>query len=101
MKPSAYSSLVIVFQLTIPARIRQSRGFRFPNVSSPPFSKTAAQISSELIALENEQWLARLADPRDRALLAELFRMALDDPRDYRPTEAPPAMSVRGGTFLS
>jgi hypothetical protein len=36
----------------------------------------------DLIVLENEQYLARLADPEYRAFLAALFRMALADEDD-------------------
>ena len=58
-----------------------------PNVNSASFSKVCAKISAELVALENEQHLARLADPRYRAFLAGLFRISLsaeDDPDNER-----------------
>jgi hypothetical protein len=55
-----------------------------PNVNTLRFSQVCVRISAELIVLENEQYLARLADPEYRAFLAGLFRMALsaedDDP---------------------
>jgi hypothetical protein len=48
-----------------------------PNVNSPSFLQACERISAELFALEYER---RLADPRYRAFLADLFRMSL--PRD-------------------
>jgi hypothetical protein len=51
-------------------------------VNTPRFSQVCVRISAELIVLENEQYLARLADPQYRAFLAALFRMALADEDD-------------------
>lgn len=54
-----------------------------PNVNPPPFSQLCARISAELVALESERDLARLADPRYRAFLADLFRVCqIDDERE-------------------
>jgi hypothetical protein len=62
-------------------------------MNSPPFSKVCAGISAELIAVENEQRLIRLADPRYRAFLAELFRMSLT--ADHDPALAIPSKRAR------
>lgn len=62
-----------------------------PNVNPPPLS--CARISAELMALENERWVARLSDPRYRVFLAGLFRMSSALP-------PPPRTSVDDGAFL-
>lgn len=65
--------------LTSPANFRHSLGAVPLHVNTPLFSQVYARISAELMAVENERWLARSKDPQSCRLLAEHFRMSLTE----------------------
>lgn len=64
----------------------------------PPFVQPCAPISADMIAVDNERQLARLTDPRYRAFLAGLFRMALTE--DFLKSKLDTASDVLNSTIL-